>query len=114
METVRLREAAQFDAARMKKTNIFETPRFFLDVYGFEPGQEQKPHTHDRSDKVYYVLEGAGKFQVGAVEKVLTAGEAVWAPAGELHGVVNTGPDRLVVIAFMAPHPRYRPGVEAG
>ena len=43
----------RFDASKMQKLNLFETPRFFCDVYCLEPGQAQKPHRHDAADKVY-------------------------------------------------------------
>ena len=47
MKVIKLSEYQQFASDKMKKNNIFETPRFFCDVYCFEPGQEQKGHVHD-------------------------------------------------------------------
>ena len=41
------------------------------------PGQSQTPHRHDGEDKIYYVLEGSGRFSVGGTEERLVAGEAV-------------------------------------
>ena len=77
----------------MKKNNMFQTPRFFCDIYCFEPGQEQKGHIHGEQDKVYLVLEGQGTFQVGSEKQVLGPGQGTMAPAGEEHGVKNhTGP----------------------
>ena len=49
----------------MKKNGVFETERLFCDVYCFEAGQAQSVHTHEGSDKVYFVLEGRGLFHVG-------------------------------------------------
>jgi quercetin dioxygenase-like cupin family protein len=89
----------------MKKNNIFQTPRFFCDVYCFEPAQEQKGHVHSDQDKVYLVLEGQGTFQVGKEERVLTAGQGTMAPAGEEHGVLNHTNARLKVLVFVAPNP---------
>jgi oxalate decarboxylase/phosphoglucose isomerase-like protein (cupin superfamily) len=48
----------RFDAAKMQKLNLFQTERFFCDVYCLEPGQAQKQHAHAGNDKVYAVLEG--------------------------------------------------------
>ena len=59
----------------MKKNNMFQTPRFFCDIYCFEPGQEQKGHIHGEQDKVYLVLEGQGTFQVGSEKQVLGPGQ---------------------------------------
>ncbi|HEX9639086.1 MAG TPA: cupin domain-containing protein [Acidobacteriota bacterium] len=106
MEIKSLDGARRFSAGKMVKNKLFETPRFFLDVHCLEPGQSQEPHQHESSDKVYVVQHGRGRFQVGAEEKRLDAGQVVLAPAGVSHGVVNDGPERLVVLTFMAPHPR--------
>src|SRR5438445_158935 len=42
-------------ADKMRKENLFQTGRFFLDVYVLAPGQSQAPHAHAGSDKVYAV-----------------------------------------------------------
>ena len=99
------RGAASFAADKMKKVNLFDTPRMFCDVYGLEPGQEQTAHAHGGSDKVYFVLEGVGRFRVDADERELGSGHAVLAPAGSSHAVRNPGPARLTLLVFMAPKP---------
>lgn len=95
----------QFSADKMKKQNVFQSPKFFCDVYCFEPGQEQHGHVHADQDKVYAVLEGQGTFHVGNDTRVLGEGEATMAPAGETHGVKNHTTARLRVLVFMAPNP---------
>ncbi len=94
-----------FAAEKMKKVNLFTTERMFCDVYCFEPGQEQTPHTHEGSDKVYYVLEGNGCVQVDNETKDIGPGDITLAPSGSEHGFRNLGPDRLTVLVFMAPKP---------
>ena len=98
-------DVRKFDAAKMQKLNLFETPRFFCDVYCLEPGQAQKPHRHDAADKVYAVLEGEVVVRVGDERATLAAGAAALAPAGIDHGVENEGPARAAVLVFMAPRP---------
>jgi quercetin dioxygenase-like cupin family protein len=95
----------RFDAAKMQKVGLFETERFFCDVYCLEPGQAQKAHAHAGSDKVYAVLEGSVVAQVGGEERELAPGEAVLAPAGSDHGLVNRSAARAAVLVFMAPKP---------
>jgi quercetin dioxygenase-like cupin family protein len=95
--------ARRFAAEKMQKLNLFETARLFCDVYCLEPGQAQKVHAHDGSDKVYAVLEGAVEAQIGDERRALSVGEAVLAPAGILHGIENRGPGRAAVLVFMAP-----------
>jgi quercetin dioxygenase-like cupin family protein len=98
-------DARRFDATKMQKINLFETPRFFCDVYCLEPGQAQKPHKHDAADKVYAVLEGEVQARIGQESVAVRAGEAVLAPAGIDHGLENTSPARAAVLVFMAPRP---------
>lgn len=94
-----------FHEQRMQKVNLFETDRMFCDLYCFEPGQEQKTHTHAGADKIYYVLEGCGTFHIGGVSRELREHTIVLAPAGVEHGVVNTSRERLTLLVYMAPKP---------
>ena len=55
---------------------------------------------------VAMVVEGEGTFRIGEEDASLEAGEAVMAASGVVHGVSNEGPERLVCLVFMAPHPR--------
>ena len=98
-------DVRRWDAAKMQKLNLFETGRFFCDVYCLEPGQAQKPHKHEAADKVYAVLEGSVLARVGEESATLAAGDAVLAPAGLDHGVENPGPDRAALLVFMTPKP---------
>ncbi len=105
MKIVQLKDYQTFAEEKMKKLNVFETRRFFCDVYCFEPGQAQKAHAHEDQDKLYFVVEGQGTFQVGTESQVLGEGQGTMAPAGEEHGVVNHTKERLRVLVFMAPNP---------
>ena len=98
-------EHVAFAAEKMKKVNLFTTERMFCDVYCFEPGQEQTPHAHAGSDKVYYVLQGKGHVRVGDETKELGPGDIALAPSGAEHGVRNPGPERLTVLVYMSPKP---------
>ena len=103
MKVIMLSDYQQFRSDNMSKNNIVQTPRFFLDVYCFEPGQEQKGHVHAGQDKLYLVLEGQGRFHVGSASHILGPGQGTLAPAGEEHGVLNEGKDRLRVLVFVVP-----------
>ena len=92
--------------AKMRKVNLFETKRFFCDVYVLAKGQSQTPHTHADSDKVYSVLSGRGTVRVGATAHPVRAGHVVFCPSGAEHGVENEGPEDLRLLVFMAPHPK--------
>ena len=105
MKVVNVLDAIEFNPEKMKKVSLFDTDHFFCDIYCLEPGQSQKVHSHDGSDKVYYVMEGKGKVTVGSEEKVLTQNEITMAPSGQDHGVLNHSNYKLVLLVFMAPKP---------
>lgn len=100
-------DAKRFDPVKAVKTNLFESERMFCDVHCLGPGQEQKPHVHEDSDKVYFVLEGCGSFRIGGEEREVGEKNVVHVPPGVEHGVRNTSPANLVLLVFMAPHPNY-------
>jgi quercetin dioxygenase-like cupin family protein len=105
MQVKDVRELERFRDQGMTKVNLFETERFFCDLYCLKPGQSQKVHTHDANDKIYYLLRGEVKVIVGAEARTLAAGEMVLAPAGAPHGVLNESAAEAVCLVYMAPHP---------
>lgn len=105
MQVINLADFREFSQEKLKKHSVFQTHRFFCDVYCFEPAQVQKGHVHTDQDKVYVVLEGQGTFKIGDQEQVLGPGQATIAPAGEEHGVMNHSGSQLRVLVFMAPNP---------
>jgi mannose-6-phosphate isomerase-like protein (cupin superfamily) len=100
-----IKEAISFSEEKMQKNALFDSPHLFYDLYCLLPDQSQKVHAHEDSDKVYYVLEGTGRFTVGDEEKDLPQGNTVIAPAGEPHGVRNASGENLVLLVTMAPKP---------
>jgi quercetin dioxygenase-like cupin family protein len=106
MKVVNVKDQVQFKSEKMNKVSLFDSDRFFCDVYCLEPGQVQKVHAHEGSDKIYYLLEGKGRITIGSEEKELRAGEITMAPSGEVHGVVNHTQEPLVILVFMAPKPQ--------
>ena len=107
---IAVKERVRFAQDKMKKIALATTERSQLDLYCVAPGQSQKAHTHDAQDKIYYVLEGAGRFTLGGKPERLTAGEALVAPAGVEHGLVNDGPDPLLVLVVVTPPPAHGSG----
>ena len=90
---------------RFYKTTMFQSPRMLLGMDCLEPGQRQPPHKHAGRDKFYYVIEGHGAFTIGKETQEVAPGGVVWAPADEVHSVLNTGSERLVMLIGMAPEP---------
>ena len=102
---IRPEEHATFRADKMGKGTLFESERVLVGLNSFEPGQEHALHAHQGMDKVYHVLTGAGLFLLEDRELPMEPGILLVAPEGVPHGIRNTGDDRLVVLAILAPGP---------
>ena len=96
---------AVYDADRMGKSTLFQSDRLLVGLNAFEPGQEHRLHAHAGMDKVYHVLAGQGAFLLEGREEPMSAGMSLIAPEGVLHGIRNTGSERLLVLAILAPSP---------
>ena len=103
--TIRPEEHAVFRPDKMGKSTLFESGRLLVGLNAFEPGQAHALHTHEGVDKVYQVLRGRGCFLLEGTELPMEAGSLLVAPAGVPHGIRNSGTERLVVLAILAPGP---------
>src|SRR5215470_8844913 len=105
METRNVGWLIRFSDDKMQKIPLFDSEKYFCDLYCLKPGQDQRIHTHAESDKIYFVLQGKGTFHIGGQEQVLGAEEIVIARPGEPHGVRNAEDEDLVLLVFMMPRP---------
>ena len=96
---------AQFAPDKMGKTTVVRGDTLFAGLNSFEPGQEHAAHTHEGQDKLYVVLEGRAEIRIGNEADSVSAGDAAFAAAGVVHSIRNPGPERLVVLAILAPPP---------
>ena len=105
MEIRNIQELIRFSDDKMQKILLFDSARYFCDLYCLKPGQEQRVHSHAESDKIYFVLRGKGVFHIAGEEKELETGETVIARPGHDHGVKNASNGDLVLLVFMTPRP---------
>ena len=105
MEVRRIEDLIRFSDEKMQKVPLFDSARYFCDLYCLKSGQDQRIHSHAESDKIYFVLRGKGKFHIAGEERELSAGEAVLAKPGQDHGVKNSAVEDLVLLVFMTPRP---------
>ena len=102
---IRPADHAVFRPDKMGKATIFESPRLLVGLNCFEPGQEHALHAHAGLDKVYSVVAGSGEFLLEGRSIAMQPGAMLVAPEGVPHGIRNTGRDRLIVLAILAPGP---------
>ena len=91
--------------SRFFKSTIFQSERMLVGMDCLEPGQAQHPHQHAGRDKFYFVIEGLGRFTIGAETQDCGPGSVIWAPADTSHAVTNIGDTRLTMLIGMAPEP---------
>jgi quercetin dioxygenase-like cupin family protein len=102
---IRPADHAVYNPAKMGKATLYRSDRLLVGLNAFEPGQEHKLHAHAGMDKVYQVLTGRGVFLLEGREEAMEAGMLLIAPEGVPHGIRNTGDERLLVLAVLAPSP---------
>ena len=102
---IRPEEHAVYTPGGMGKSTLFQSERLLVGLNAFEPGQEHRLHAHSGMDKLYHVLAGSGVFLLAGREEPMEAGMMLIAPEGVPHGVRNTGSERLLVLAVLAPSP---------
>jgi mannose-6-phosphate isomerase-like protein (cupin superfamily) len=102
---IRPEEQAVWSPEKMGKSTLFHSERVMVGLNAFEPGQEHALHAHEGIDKVYHVLQGSGLFLLENRTVPMEAGVMLVAPEGVPHGIRNTGGDRLLVLAVLAPAP---------
>jgi len=105
MEVIDIDALVHFSDEKMQKVPLFDSEKYFCDLYCLLPGQDQRIHTHQESDKIYFVVKGTGLFHIGGEERRLQKGQAVIARPGEAHGVRNAEQEDLVLLVFMTPKP---------
>lgn len=96
-------EHAGSQAEKFYKTTLWQGGHVMVGLNCLEPQQTQKVHAHEGADKIYFVLQGSGRFSIGDDERDAASGELVIAPAGVAHGVVNNGSERLSLLIAIAP-----------
>jgi len=104
-EAIRPKDHATFRPDKMGKATLFSSERLLVGLNCFEPGQEHALHAHRGMDKVYHVVSGTGLFLLEDREIEMGEGVMLVAPENVPHGIRNTGTERLVVIAVLAPAP---------
>ena len=105
METKNVGGLIRFSDDKMQKIPLFDSEKYFCDLYCLKPGQDQRIHAHAESDKIYFVLRGRGMFHIAGEERELGPGEIVVARPAQTHGVRNASGDDLVLLVFMTPRP---------
>jgi mannose-6-phosphate isomerase-like protein (cupin superfamily) len=68
------------------------------------PGAVSERHRHEASEQIWIVVRGEGALLLANEQsEALRAGDVVRTPAGDVHGIVNSGVGPLEYFAFTTP-----------
>jgi len=95
--------AFRFNPGKMVKEDLVRGQQLFVGLNCFEPGQSQAIHTHQGTDKFYYVLTGKARATVGEETREVEAGSLIWAPADVPHGVSDVIEQTVMLVAISPP-----------
>jgi quercetin dioxygenase-like cupin family protein len=84
---------------------VHQTEDAAIVAWTVKPGQRISPHVHPSGQDTWTVIAGEGDYQIDASGRTLriTAGDIAVAPAGAVHGVLNTGSQALVLVSVVSP-----------
>ena len=60
-------------------------------------------HYHRAAEELYFFTAGRGRMTLGDDERDVAAGDCIVIPPGEIHTLVNTGEEPLVLLCCCAP-----------
>jgi len=85
-------------------------------LWRITPGEWIYPHTHPRTDDIWYIIQGTGEYFLTAEEKrIVKPGDMAIASPGEVHGIFNSGSEDVILLSVLAPLPveiKEAPGFE--
>ena len=102
MEFANYQDKIAFSNEKANKVALGETAHGRATLWCLLPEQGIKPHIH-AGDHYWVVLEGEGNYLAEGAEPVsVKPGVVLVAPAGESHGIENTGSEGLVFVSISA------------
>jgi len=102
MLCVDYRDKIAFSKEKAGKVALSQTDHSRSTLWCLEPGQRIEPHVH-AGDHIWTVFEGEGLYlSENAAPVPIGPGTVLVAPAGESHGVENTGTAGLVFLSVSA------------
>lgn len=108
MEKVRIDDIdRRLDVSTLQRplTDALGATDIALNYYELAPGNSPAYgyHKHERQEEVFYIQQGEMTFETEDGEVVLEEGEAIRFGPGEFQQGVNTGSERVVMLAIGAP-----------
>lgn len=84
---------------------ITESKDAVVVAWHIKPGQETRAHVHPTGQDTWTVLAGTGEYYLdgSGTTRPIKPGDVVIAHTGEVHGVLNTGAEPLMIVSVVSP-----------
>lgn len=83
-------------------------PNFELRRFRIRPGGSIPLHMHPEIEHIQYVLRGRYRVQLGGSEVVVSAGDALFIPAGTVHAYYNDGEEDAEFLCIIPRRSEYK------
>ena len=105
LRVVHVADHLQPNVGEPLRSVVHETADAAVVAWTVQPGQRISPHRHPDGQDTWTVIAGEGAYQVDTAGGTLplVAGDIAIAPAGAVHGVLNTGAVPLVIVSVVSP-----------
>ena len=88
------------------KSNIIWDDKLVALIAEIQPGMQKWGHVHRGADSMVFILEGEGEYILDENNtRPVKAGDVCFAPAGQIHGVHNSGTTVIRYLCVEAPGP---------
>jgi quercetin dioxygenase-like cupin family protein len=67
------------------------------------PGEAHRFHFHPKMEEILYILSGTAEQWIEKEKRIMKPGDAIYLPAGLVHGTYNTGTETLDFLAVLSP-----------
>ncbi len=67
------------------------------------PGETTQRHLHEKSEELYFILQGTGEMQLGNDAFTVNKGDTICIPPGTIHCIENRGESDLKILCCCAP-----------
>jgi mannose-6-phosphate isomerase-like protein (cupin superfamily) len=74
----------------------------FLAIARLGPGRAIDSHA-DPMEEIYFISSGRGEMTVDQDRRQVGSGDAIWIPAGSVHGLMNNGQEECVILVVASP-----------
>ncbi len=85
------------------REDIVQNEELLLVRANMEPHRSHPFHTHPTREEIIYVISGRAEQWIGKEHRILSPGEMVFIPKGEVHGTYNPHDEPLVFLAMLSP-----------